>query len=1319
MGADNALRYVHDMNRSSWPPELYFFELSKVLALPDIADASWGRIRSISNEVSRRARNQKPPAELGQGLWAYYTKTRLPKGLRDLGFEAEVYAQLARGGNDQAAAAWLDQYRKLLDQRTPRERVQALSNLLGYLPRERNNLQPGRQHHMAIKVIGPMLASLPADAHRMVYIRGSLLDAIEHYLKAAPPNDPERKTAEALQATIGDVLINGASCEDGRKALPCVRDAALAAAEKLDWDRLGRVNEALPRILGWNNDWNANVNIVVKPLADKLMEKGAHEFAYVLSSNLEKKTRMPGNVRENLTLIETEALGKMGVQLIDANKGSALYDLSMADHFYQRENVAKAWELARPKLNLVADNWQSLTQPFVSWLIDRMRKTREEDMMKDAVNLARTVLLKENELDKATAAQIYLTLGDVQRDRQNYQAARIEYESLRNNEALSATPAGSMAKFRLVELLILTQNYGDAELQLERLLDAAAPETRAEAYYYLGLLSFKQEDFETARDYVAEVLKLEMYHAEARLLEAEIRLRTRDLGDTDVELTPALLADTIVPTKVLVLKLRDPNLGIVRAGSFVPVTVYTTKGRDNEEVKLFPSTSDPTLFRGEVRTSLGKATPGNTKLEVNGGDQVMYIISKDYQEANGLDFPAKELAIKADAHLAASSGEILTQEEEEKRELEARMRRLAGEQEDETALRDRVRDRRTIRPGSPIYLQVIDYDRDLGDETDTITVTLKTSSGDILEGFSLKETEPHSAIFRAQAPTGLPLPKAEASDTREGGPPPAVLINTQRNEVWSSVPDGARPKSIEVDTMTSVQVEKVALQLADGAEIRKLRLEGSLIEGFQTIAAYPEETGGATGGLTLTLADGPKRGDTAIASLRSYLRANSDYKAPQQVSFYDRNSTPRRGNRWITAGVSGAFWVPQTETLEFKFLQEPSPGGMQTAYFLIDGKTVLGGKMDAFRINFTKRVTLEKGAHRLELLVRDYPSTSRVVVGYKQPDGTYAALPESWFSVTEHPELADALKPRASIQREGDTFTAVFTKPVRLRKLRWTVDDYAGEAVAAKTFTVVADGGKTIVPAENDFTSGAQNKTLEIAPGDQISVAYEDEKNTRGGDPVLTENLNASFYNGGLELVKENIYTDERGERRTVLFHARRCKAGDQVLVRIEDWDLDVSDEREKVPFVARTSSGEELTLEALETGRDEEMHDHAGVFVQRLRFGDQTGGNTLKIQPGDTITVSYLDRENTDPGIPIDREAVVEEASGEDAFFTVYRTSIQMVPDESPAAQARLKRLAQELGEEEAKKVEILRPQIIAAHPDYAAGGGDQIGRASCRERV
>ena len=71
-------------------------------------------------------------------------------------------------------------------------------------------------------------------------------------------------------------------------------------------------------------------------------------------------------------------------------------------------------------------------------------------------------------------------------------------------------------------------------------------------------------------------------------------------------------------------------------------------------------------------------------------------------------------------------------------------------------------------------MQIIDPAANTGDEPGTVKVALRTSSGDALEGFPLRETGPHTGIFRAAVPTGIPHTKAAASDIEEEALPSAA-----------------------------------------------------------------------------------------------------------------------------------------------------------------------------------------------------------------------------------------------------------------------------------------------------------------------------------------------------------------------------------------------------------------------------------------------------------------------------------------------------------------------------------------------------------------
>ena len=68
----------------------------------------------------------------------------------------------------------------------------------------------------------------------------------------------------------------------------------------------------------------------------------------------------------------------------------------------------------------------------MTWTVEQMRKQK---LLKPALDLAMTVLLREKELDPEIAARVSLTKGEIYMDMENYQAARLEFESLRNNPA--------------------------------------------------------------------------------------------------------------------------------------------------------------------------------------------------------------------------------------------------------------------------------------------------------------------------------------------------------------------------------------------------------------------------------------------------------------------------------------------------------------------------------------------------------------------------------------------------------------------------------------------------------------------------------------------------------------------------------------------------------------------------------------------------------------------------------------------------------------------------------------------------------------------
>jgi TolA-binding protein len=526
------------------------------------------------------------------------------------------------------------------------------------------------------------------------------------------------------------------------------------------------------------------------------------------------------------------------------------------------------------------------------------------------------------------------------------------------------------------------------------------------------------------------------------------------------------------------------------------------------------------------------------------------------------------------------------------------------------------------------------------------------------------------------------------------------VINSTKPGAWTSLADGKKPKWFEVDTMSSGEIASLTAEIPHLSTIKEFEVLGMLADDYENIAAYPGKDGEASrGGLTVDVAL-EQNGEQAD-QLRRHLKLASTASYGQDGTTFDRKDTPAKGrDGWMVNRISGAFYVPQNRSLELQFMQPPSPNAWQHAYLFVDGELVLGGPIDPNTLKLTKKVDLTKGCHKLEILVRDHWQNSTVTVGYRKDDGTFEALPASWFSIRDHKELADFLKPKGKIAVSGDTLKLDLSEPRRLRKLRIVFKDFAEASVSVKSVVVKDAAGAAILPVKEDFSSVKNSGTLRIAPGDEITVSYTDPKTLTGESATLTSRLNAAYDNGEISLLYE-IMGGTAENRIANYYPAKRCRVGDQIVVLVKDFDEDVSDERDTVDVSVQTSSGEKLVLKALETAlgsTNEKSHAHAGTFVAILKIGTATGKDTIKLNPGDKLTVSYLDKENTIPGVPIERLCSVDEAGKAKPDLLVYLTNIKLVEDRSPEAE--MKRLRMKARDR--ATTAIYKEFVVAKHPEY-----------------
>ncbi|MDX9862496.1 MAG: outer membrane protein assembly factor BamD, partial [Rhodospirillales bacterium] len=171
---------------------------------------------------------------------------------------------------------------------------------------------------------------------------------------------------------------------------------------------------------------------------------------------------------------------------------------------------------------------------------------------------------------------------------------------------------------------------------------------------------------------------------------------------------------------------------------------------------------------------------------------------------------------------------------------------------------------------------------------------------------------------------------------------------------------------------------------------------------------------------------------------------------------------------------------------------------------------------------------------------------------------------------------------------------------------------------------------------------------------------------------------------------------------------AYRIRPGDALLIQVSDPDMDATPEADAVAVQVSAGDQPPLTLSAVEErdpGAPEGVETYVGgVFHALLKTVDASDAaavaaspKALPIRPGDIVRAVYLDRENTLPGIPVDREGRVMVCGAEQPVLQLYRTWRESVEDKGERAQGRLRQIQRRPGNERATM--ILR-DIFHAEP-------------------
>ncbi len=146
--------------------------------------------------------------------------------------------------------------------------------------------------------------------------------------------------------------------------------------------------------------------------------------------------------------------------------------------------------------------------------------------------------------------------------------------------------------------------------------------------------------------------------------------------------------------KRLFIRIEDADLAALEPGKTVKVQCETAAG-DSEVVECHPIGRNVRVVLGSIPTALGKARPGNGRLEVRGGDKVKVTYLDHHTSAGNVERKViKEIAVVGNAKVAIMDG--------------AYAETLGG-----------------VVLGKDVNLQVIDADMDMTDGADILKATVE------------------------------------------------------------------------------------------------------------------------------------------------------------------------------------------------------------------------------------------------------------------------------------------------------------------------------------------------------------------------------------------------------------------------------------------------------------------------------------------------------------------------------------------------------------------------------------------------------------------
>lgn len=1023
-------------------------------------------------------------------------------------------------------------------------------------------------------------------------------------------------------------------------------------------------------------------------LSEELMQAGAYDLAVVCSKTGMDLlgNRLGGDIRTSLNVVYSRAVSNIG-GVIPVRREDPRYPLfaSQADFF--SGNYQRAWQHLAQGREILLDNFRELDPGFCTWLINR---SVEFEDLETAENLAR-VMIQWMESDTVrfspeVRVEVLLAYANIAFARPDYPRARALYERIVAVSEFGDLRGKIDAELRIAEVDRLSGEPAEAIKRLEKILENKDHYVQTEGFFHMAKVRTDMEEFLEAKEDLARVFALDTSHVEGRILEGRINLAIKHLEEsTDIPLGFTTKQRFIVPGKLLKVSVEDRTLSFVGRTSVIEIRAWTESG-DEEFFTLTPFADSRTRFRGEIGTELAPPAKRDRMLQVLGKDKIFYDFSESFKKTHNVtSHPGHYLTVISESELYASSGAILSKEEIQQIALENMIRAKLGASagKAEAGPMSQYRPGSQVKPGNRINIRVIDPDRSVTADKDTLLVRATVTSGDVIEGFRLEESETHSGVFNGSVPTEPAPAVAFATDSDEGTEPNFV-ISAGEYPAWVALPDNKRPKSFSVDLNDSVFFGKMNVESSvPGRKLKDFLVQvSSNGKDFRTVGSWPEEHepwDGSPRGIVTRYSGGAQI--VSAASLKD-LDARFEDVHPRERRFipiktlkvgwdeYVFGHADALGihwdqankDTWYVARFSAAVYVPKRQVRNFKLVPKTIAEGIQY-YMTVDGefgsfrdedKGVIVGSETEFN------APLNKGVHRINVYVVAFRRTKpafEVLCDTEEPP-YMEVCPAEMFDIVNHPQIRrEVYEAPARVVQAADenSFDITFNEGTRARAFRFLMHDFETDAPALNGIRLALAGGDQLLPTAIDLMELKKNEILEIIPGDRISITYEDPRYIDKNNRVREATLSATYANARIEPnMVVGFSRSPSGAATPILAQMRRFKPGDSVDIFITDPDMDVSGEPDKITFTVQTTESEPAELEAIETDK------HTGRFLCRIfPVEEEPQRKTdIKITEGDEIIMRYMDQENTDPGIPWPRSASLEQIWYQTPEIRAYETA-------------------------------------------------------------